>query len=57
MLTLLVIYGLADDTFAKALIHGEWPAPGAGSAEGDVGEREGGRPTRTQLNVYLFCAI
>lgn len=26
MLTLLVIYGLADDTFAKALIHGEWPA-------------------------------
>lgn len=25
MLTLLVIYGLADDTFAKALIHGEWP--------------------------------
>lgn len=39
MLTLLVIYGLADDTFAKALIHGEWPAPGAGSAEGEV---EGG---------------
>lgn len=28
MLTLLVIYGLADDTFAMALIHGEWPVQG-----------------------------
>jgi len=42
MLTLLVIYGLADDTFAKALIHGECPM-----AMGFLG----------QLNVYLFCAI
>lgn len=36
MLTLLVIYGLADDTFAKALIHGEWPAQQQGSAEAEV---------------------
>lgn len=38
MLTLLVIYGLADDTFAKALIHGEWPAQQQGECRGGGGE-------------------